>query len=272
MGVCAWARALAVPRHSWLGCWVVCVLVCVPRLQPATPGWGVRCGCVCFGSGFGCTPRLLAGVLGCVCACLRAPHAARHSWLGCAAWVLCLGSGLGCAPPLLAGVSRFVSACVRAPLAPRHCWLGCAVWVCVFGLGVLLSPATPGWGVVVCVFVCMLPLYPAYIYTYGQKWPKWPTCALFVSNTAKIKNGSGAQRSHRVPSPAPPSPRKRPTPFSTASDEGMGATRRLAHVFPQGGHDGPLALPRGQYRRPSRHGLCQTRRAPPTQGDTQPPT
>ena len=59
---------------------------------------------------------------------------------------------------------------------------------------------------------------------------------------------------------------------STASDEGMGATRRLAHVFPQGGHDGPLALLRRQDRRPGRHGLCQARSAPPTQADTQPPT
>ena len=87
-----------------------------------------------------------------------------------------------------------------------------------------------------------------------------------------VLHGSGAQRGHRVPSPAPPAPRRRPTPRSTASDEGMGATRRLAHVFPQGGHDGPLALLRRQYRRPARHGLCQTRSAPPTQGDTQPPT
>ena len=86
-----------------------------------------------------------------------------------------------------------------------------------------------------------------------------------------VLHGSGAQRGHRVPSPAPPAPPRRPTPRSTASDEGMGATRRLAHVFPQGGHDGPLALLRRQYRRPGRHGLCQTRSAPPTQGDTQPP-
>ena len=69
-----------------------------------------------------------------------------------------------------------------------------------------------------------------------------------------------------------PRPQGRPTPRSTATDEGMGATRRLACVFPQGGHDGPLELLRRQYRRPGRHGLCQTRSAPPKQGDTQPPT
>ena len=53
-----------------------------------------------------------------------------------------------------------------------------------------------------------------------------------------VFHGSGAQRGHQVPSPAPPATPRRPTPRSTASDEGMGATRRLAH----GGHVGPLAL------------------------------
>ena len=132
VGVCAWARVSAAPRHSWPRCWVVCVLVCAPRLHPATPGWVVRCGCVCFGSGFGCAPPLLAGMLGCVCACVRALLVPRHSWLGCAACVLCLGSGLGCAPLLLAGVSGFVSALC----APR------------------LHPPTPGWGVR-CGCVCL---------------------------------------------------------------------------------------------------------------------
>ena len=87
VGVCAWARVSAAPRLSWLGCWGVCVLVCALRLYPATPGWGVRCGYVCLGSGFGCAPPLLAGVLGCVCACVRAPlvppsiggQSARHT-------------------------------------------------------------------------------------------------------------------------------------------------------------------------------------------------
>ena len=154
VGVYTWARVPAAPRHSWLGCSVVCVLVCALRVHPATPCWGVRCGCVCFGSGFGCSPPLLAGVFGCVCACVRTTLVPRHSWLGCAAWVLCLGSGLGCAPPLLAGVSGFVFACVRAPIAPRHSWLACAVWVCVFGLGFRLRPAMPGWGLEVCVWWC----------------------------------------------------------------------------------------------------------------------
>ena len=46
-GVCSaavgvWARVLAAPRHSWLGCGGVCLLVCAPRLHPATPGSGER--------------------------------------------------------------------------------------------------------------------------------------------------------------------------------------------------------------------------------------
>ena len=178
VGVCVWARVSAAPRHSWLGCWAVCVLrlhpatpghgcavwVCVFglgfRLRPATPGWGVglcvcsactqpllatgaRCGCVRLGSGVGCTPPLLAGVLGCVCA----PLAPSHSW------------------PRVRGVGVCVLARVLAAL--RHSWLGCwavcvlrlhpatpghgcAVWVCVFGLGFWLRPATPGWGVGLC--------------------------------------------------------------------------------------------------------------------------
>ena len=91
VGVCAWTPVLAAPRHSWLGCWGVCVLVSAVRLYPATPGSGVRRGCVCLGSGFSCAPPLLAGVLGCVCADVCAPPVPRHSWLGCALWVCVLG-------------------------------------------------------------------------------------------------------------------------------------------------------------------------------------
>ena len=239
VGVCAWGRVWAAPRHSWLGCWGVCVLVCALRLCRTTPGSGVRRGCVWVGPGFCCAPPLLAGVLGCVCVCVRAPLVPRHSWLGCAVWVcvlglrfglrpatpcwavgvcvcmcepsactppllpgacgvgvcalarvsaaprhsclgcwrlcvfvcalrlypvtpgsgarcgfVCLGSGFGCARPPLSGVLHCVCVCVRAPLVPRHSWLGCAVWVCVLGLGCRLRPATPGWGVGVCVRLC----------------------------------------------------------------------------------------------------------------------
>ena len=159
----------------------------------------MRCGCVSLGSGFGCAPPLLAGLLGfCVCLCARcactSPLLAglcsvgvcawarllvgpRLSWVGrwgvhvCVraplvprnSWLgcVCLGSGFGCAPPLLAGVLGFVCVCLRAPLIPRHSWLGCAASVCVLRLGFRLRPATPGWGVGVCVFVCALRLYPA---------------------------------------------------------------------------------------------------------------
>ena len=68
VGVCAWARVAAAPRHSWLGWGGVCVFVCVLLFYHTSPDSPVRCGCVCLGSGFGCAPQLLAGVSGCVCA------------------------------------------------------------------------------------------------------------------------------------------------------------------------------------------------------------
>ena len=80
--VCARARVSAAPRNFWQGYWALCAFVCALRAYPATPGWDVRCGCVCLGSGTGCTPPLLASVSGCVCACVRAPLLPRHSWLG----------------------------------------------------------------------------------------------------------------------------------------------------------------------------------------------
>ena len=166
--LCAWARVSAAPRHAWLGCWGVCVLVCALRLYPATPGWGVWCGCVCLCSGFGCALPLLAGVLGCVCACVPVPLVPRHSWLGCVAWVCVFGLGFrlcpatpgwgvracvcwcsrsACTPPLLAGVCS-VGVCVWARIsgAPRYSWLG-FLGVCVLICVLLLYPATPGWGV-----------------------------------------------------------------------------------------------------------------------------
>ena len=149
VGVCPWALVSAAPGHSWLGCWNVCVFMCALRLYPATPAWGVRCGCVCLGSGFGCAPPLLAGLCGVgVCAWGQGLAAPRQSWLGCwcmcvfvralrlypttPGWGLrcgcvCLGSGLRCALPLLAGMLKCACVCVRAPLVPRHSWLGCAL-------------------------------------------------------------------------------------------------------------------------------------------------
>ena len=221
VGVCAWARVSAAPRHSWLGCWGLCVFVCALLLSPMNPGWGVRCGCVCLCSDFGCAPPFLAGVLGCLCVDVRALLVPRQSWLGCAVWVCVLGlefrlhpatpcwsvwvcvsvctlclypdfPGWGvrvcvclCAcssrtPPFLAvvcvvgvcplarvaavprhfwlGFGVCVCVRVRALLVKCHSWLGCAVWVCVLVLRFRLRPATPGWGVGVCVSVCILCL------------------------------------------------------------------------------------------------------------------
>ena len=155
VGVCAWARALAAPRHSWLGCWGVFVFVGARCLYPATPGWRVRCGRGCLGC-FGCAPPLLAGVLGCVCVCVRAPLVPRHFLLGCAVWVCLLRLGFRLCPATPGCGVGCVCVCGRAPRVPRHSWLGCAVWVCVLGLGFRLRPATPGWGVG-CVCVCGRP-------------------------------------------------------------------------------------------------------------------
>ena len=199
-GVRVFVRAPLVPHHSWPGCVVwVCVLGLGFRLRPATPGWGVglcllvcalglypatpgrvmRCGCVCLGSCFGCTPPLLAGVLGCACLCVP-PLVPRHSWLECVVWVCVLGLGFRLHPAtpgwgvrswcvcVWARVSSAprhfwlgcwgVCVCARAPLVPRHSWLGCVVWVCVLGPGFPVHPATPGWGAGVCVYVCALGL------------------------------------------------------------------------------------------------------------------
>ena len=206
--VCALARVSAAPRHSWVASWGVCVFVCALRmfpcqswlgcavlggalgpwlrlrpatpgggvgvcvctlsLYPAPPGWAVRRGCVCLGSGLGCAPPLLAGVLGCVCVLLGALLVLRHSSLACAAWVCVLGFGFGlrpatpglgvrvcvclyarsaCTPPLLAGVCG-VGVCAWAwdLAAPRHYWLGC--WgVCLLVCVLRFYRATPGWGV-----------------------------------------------------------------------------------------------------------------------------
>ena len=173
VGVCDWARVSAAPRHSWLGCLGGCVLVCTLRLYPATPGWAVRRGCVCLGSGFGCAPRVLAGVFGWVCACVRAPLVPCHSWLGCAVLVCVLRFGfrLRLATPGW-GVGVCVCVCVLAPLVPRHSWHGCALSVGVSRLWFLLRPATPGWGVEVFVCVCVLALLvPRH---------SWLRCAVWV--------------------------------------------------------------------------------------------
>ena len=161
LGVCASARVSAAPRHSWLGCWGLCVLgacsACAPPFLAGVCGVGV-----CVWARFVAAPRL--SWLGCwgVRVCVRALLVPRPSWLGCAVWLCMLGLGFRLRPATPGwGVGVYVCVCVRAPLVPRHSWLGYAVWVGVLGLWFPLRPASPGWGVGVCVCVCVLaPLVP----------------------------------------------------------------------------------------------------------------
>ena len=161
VGVCAWARVAAAPRHSWVGCWGVSVFVCALRLYPATPGWRVRCGCVCLGSGLGCGPPTPSWGVG-VCVifvCALRLYPATPSW-GARYGRVCLGLGFGCAPPLLAGVLGCVCVCLHALLVPRHSWLGCAMSVCVLGPGLGCAPPLLV-GVFWCACVCVCaPLVP----------------------------------------------------------------------------------------------------------------
>ena len=146
VAVCAWALVSAAPRLSWLECWGVCAFACALLLYPATPGWGLRRGCVCLGSGFGCAPLLLAGVLGCVCPCVRAPLVPRHSWLGSAAWVCVLGLSLRLRPATPGwAVGVCVPLCARSTCTPpvldrvRGVW----VWCC-------LAPVLVPWFLACC--------------------------------------------------------------------------------------------------------------------------
>ena len=68
-----------------------------------TLGFLLLCGVcvwvrVVLGSGLGCAPPLLAGVMGWVCVCVPAPLVPRHSLLGCAVWVCVLGLGFRVRP------------------------------------------------------------------------------------------------------------------------------------------------------------------------------
>ena len=177
-----------------------CVVVCALRLYPAVPGLGVRCGCVCLGSGFSCAPPLLAEVVGCVCACVRVPPGplsllAGGAVRGC---VLELGlqprlatSGWGvgacvffcarpaCTPPLLAGACGVrVCAWARVWAVPRHSWLG--RWgVCVLVRVPRFYPPIPGG--VVCVWVG-LGFVCSPVSSWLGCWGAWPlVCAASVS-------------------------------------------------------------------------------------------
>ena len=178
--VCDWSGVRAVPRHSWLGCSSVCVSLCALLLYPATPGLGGRCGCVSLEWGFSCALPLLAGELGCVCVCVRAPLVPRHSLLGCAVWVCVLELGFWLPPATpgwVVGVCVFLcafSACTpsffaracgvgvcasaRVWAAPRHSWLGCwGVYVCLCARSACTPPLL-AWvgGVGVCALARVL--------------------------------------------------------------------------------------------------------------------
>ena len=160
--VCVWARVSAAPRQSWLGCWGVCVLVCALRLHLITPGWGVRRGCVRLGSGSGCAPPLLAGVLGCVCARVPAPLVSRHSWLGCVVRVCVFGLGFWLRPATSGwGVGVCVCSCARSTCTPPLLAGVCGVGVCFGSVFGCAPPLLAGVLGCVCVFVCPLRLYPA---------------------------------------------------------------------------------------------------------------
>ena len=184
MGVGAWARFSAAPRHSWLGCWGVSVFVCALRLYPATPCWGVRCGCWCFSCVSAAARHCLLGCSGvCVCLCARSvctlPLLAVVCGVGVSPWALVLAARRQC----WLGVRMCVWLCVhvactrwlfvgvcgvgvcgwpRVLAAPRHSWLGCS-GVCVFLCAPLLAHRHSwlGSAVWVCVLGLGFPLGPA---------------------------------------------------------------------------------------------------------------
>ena len=111
----------------------------------------MRCGCVCLGLVFGCVPPLLAGGLGCVCVCVRAPLVPRNSWLGCAVWVCVLRLGFRLRPGTPGwGVGLCVCLCACPACTPPPLTRVCGVGVCAW-TQVLPRPATPACGVRVCV-------------------------------------------------------------------------------------------------------------------------
>ena len=125
------------------------------------PTWGVRRGCVCLGSGFGCAPPLLAGVLGCLCACVPVPLVPRHSWLGCVAGVCFLGLRFRLRPATPGwGVGLCVSWCSRSACTPPLLPWVCGVGVCVRARASAAPRHSWGFGVCVCWCVCSLSTPP----------------------------------------------------------------------------------------------------------------
>ena len=149
-----------------------CVFVCALDLYLASPGSGVRCGCVCLGSSYSWVLPFLAETLGCVCLCAR-PPVPSHSWLG---FVVCVSRLESRLSPRRVGVCVLVCAVRLHPAIPG--WgVGVPVFVCArrlypvnpgpgyrslcFGSGLEFHPANAGWGVGACVYVCALRQYPA---------------------------------------------------------------------------------------------------------------
>ena len=159
MGVCDWGVSAAPPR-SWLGCWVVCFGVCAPPVHRQS--WrGVRCGCVCLGSSFGCAPPFLSGIFwACAFMCaLRLYPAIPGS--GVLGWVRVLGFGFRLRPAF-PGWSVWLCALVSAlGLYPANPSWGVRCGCVCLGSGFGLRPAISGWCFRACVFVCTLRLYPA---------------------------------------------------------------------------------------------------------------
>ena len=99
-GVCGWAWVAAAPRHSWLRCWGVCVLMCAPCLYPAFPGSGVLCGRVCCARVSAVPEPCLLGCWG-VRAVVRVPRLPPPSWgAACGAGVCGCCRWWGLFPPL----------------------------------------------------------------------------------------------------------------------------------------------------------------------------
>ena len=127
--------------------------MCALCLYPANPGWGVRCSCVCSGSGFSCAAPLLARLSGFVSVCVRASLEPCHSWLGCAVWVRVLRLGFWLRPATAGwGVGLCVCLCVCSactpPLLARVCGVGACAWALVSG-----APRLSGlgcWAVSLC--------------------------------------------------------------------------------------------------------------------------
>ena len=140
-GVCGRAWVAATRRHSWLGCCGVCVCVCAP-LVPRFSWLGCAVWACVLGSGFGCAPSLLVGLLGCACGPLCAPLAPAPPG-GPLVARGCAGVPVGgvCPPPLpfgfvfswLCGVGRWLyRSWVSWSLSPHPFSSGprCLLFVC----------------------------------------------------------------------------------------------------------------------------------------------